>query len=177
MQAHFFLTWELCNFMFPKLFFKMSSKPPLSSRAVCLCAAEVGIECPILAKVVFLPYRSHGWIELAANTTAVSMQTHLQVRPKRYREVCPIVPSDIHIFYPLTLAITKEIDDVQVFEISTEVVCKIDAMGRVAALLASGWSGPAKISFALDLTGNDRSSGRSRSLGHWSEVGCCKKQK
>ena len=114
----------------------MSSKPPLSSRVVCLCAAEVGVECPIQAKVVFTHYRSHGCIELAENQTAVNTQhnvlnvLHL---PKRYREVCPIVASDIHIFYPLTLANTKEIDDVEVFEVSTEVVCKIDAMGRVAA--------------------------------------------
>ena len=53
--------------------------------------------------------------------------------PKRYREVRAIVPSNIHIFYPLTLAITKEIDDVEVFEVSTEVVSVINAIGRIAA--------------------------------------------
>ena len=112
----------------------MSSKPPLSSRVVCLCAAEVGVECPIQAKVVFTHYRSHGCIELAENQTAVMMQ-HPSVLslPKRCCKVRAIVPSDIHILYPLTLALTLEIDDVKVFEVSTEVVCKIDAMGRVAA--------------------------------------------
>ena len=102
----------------------MSSKPPLSSRAVFLCAAELGINAFIEA---------NGCVELAENQTAVSMQTHLQVRPKRCCKVRAIVPSDIHIVYPLTLAMTLEIDDVKVFEVSTEVVCKIDAMGRVAA--------------------------------------------
>ena len=53
--------------------------------------------------------------------------------PKRYLEVRAIVPSDIHIFYPLTLASTKEIDDVEVFEVTTEVVSKIDAVSRIAA--------------------------------------------
>ena len=53
--------------------------------------------------------------------------------PKRYLQVRAIVPSDIHIVYPLTLASTKEIDDVEVFEVSTEVVSVIDAVGRVAA--------------------------------------------
>ena len=111
----------------------MSSKPPLSSRAVFLCAAELGINAFIEAKVVFIRYCSNGCVELAENQTAVSMQTHLQVRPKRCYKVRTIVPSNIHIVYPLTLAMTLEIDDVKVFEVSTEVVCKIDAMGRVAA--------------------------------------------
>ena len=44
-------------------------------------------------------------------------------------------------------------------------------------LLASGWSGPAKISFAPDLSGNDPSSGSSRFLGRCSEMGCSEKQK
>ena len=44
-------------------------------------------------------------------------------------------------------------------------------------LLASGWSGPAKISFAPDLSGNDPSSGSSRFLGRCSEMRCCEKQK
>ena len=111
----------------------MSSKPPLSSRAVFLCAAELGINAFIEAKVVFIRYCSNGCVELAENQTAVSMQTQLQVSPKRCCKVRAIVPSDIHIVYPLTLAMTLEIDDVKVFEVSTEVVCKIDAMGRVAA--------------------------------------------
>ena len=41
-----------------------------------------------------------------------------EVRPKRCREVRAIEPPDIHIFYLLTLAITKEIDDVEVFEVA-----------------------------------------------------------
>ena len=44
-------------------------------------------------------------------------------------------------------------------------------------LLASGWSGPAVISFAPDLSGNDPSSGSSRFPGHWTEMGYCEKQK
>ena len=110
------------------------SKPPLSSRVVCLCTAELGINAFIEAKVVFIRYCSNGCVELAENQTAVMMQ-HPSVLslPKRCCKVRAIVPSDIHILYPLTLALTLEIDDVKVFEVSTEVVCKIDAMGRVAA--------------------------------------------
>ena len=113
------------------LLFKMSSKPPLSSRVVCLCATELGIKCTIIAKVVFTWYRSNSCAELARTGVAVNMQS--PALPKRYCKVRAIVPSDIHIFYPLTLATTKEIDDVEVFEVSTEVVSEIDAMGRVAA--------------------------------------------
>ena len=53
--------------------------------------------------------------------------------PKWCREVRAIVPSDIHIFYPLTLACFRAIDNVEVFEVATEVVCEIDAIGLVAA--------------------------------------------
>ena len=67
------------------------------------------------------------------------MQTHPwpEVRPKRCCKVRPIVPSDIHIFYPLTGS-TKEIDDVEVFEVSTEVISEIDAVGWVAACVPVG---------------------------------------
>ena len=124
----------LNEFLVLWLLFKMSSKPPLSSRVVCLCAAELGIKCTIIAKVVFTWYRSNSWVELARTGRAVSTQhQNILCLPKRYCKVRAIVPSDIHIFYPLTLATTKEIDDVEVFEVSTEVVSEIDAMGRVAA--------------------------------------------
>ena len=121
----------LNEFLVLWLLFKMSSKPPLSSRVVCLCAAELGIKCTIIAKVVFTWYRSNSCAELAQTGRAVNMQS--PALPKRYCKVRAIVPSDIHIFYPLTLATAKEIDDVEVFEVSTEVVSEIDAMGRVAA--------------------------------------------
>ena len=112
----------------------MSSKPPLSSRVVCLCATELGINGRIEAKVVFSRYRSILCGELARIGRAVMMQ-HVSVLylPKGYQKVRAIVPSDIHIFYPLTFGNTKEIDDVEVFEVSTEVVSEIDAVGRVAA--------------------------------------------
>ena len=113
----------------------MSSKPPLGSRVACLCAAELGIKNLIEAKVVFTRYCSKGCVELAGTSqTALSMQrVTVFLLPKRYRKVRAIVPTDIHIVYPLTLAITKEIDDVEVFEVSTEVVSEIDAVGWVAA--------------------------------------------
>ena len=55
------------------------------------------------------------------------------IGPKRCREVRAIVPSDNHIFYPLTLACFKAIVNVEVFEVAAEVVCEIDAIGLVAA--------------------------------------------
>ena len=45
--------------------------------------------------------------------------------PKRCREVCAIVPSDIHIFYSLTLAITKEVHNVKVFKVPADEVSDI----------------------------------------------------
>ena len=65
LQVPFILTrdllWEIC-FIFRKLIFKMGSKPPLSSRVACLCAAELGIKDNIGAKVVFTRYRSNSRI-------------------------------------------------------------------------------------------------------------------
>ena len=98
------------------------------------------------------------------------MQTHPEVRPKRCCKVRAIVPPDIHIFYPLTVS-TKKIDDAEVFEVSTAVISEINAVDWVVACCSP------MISFAPDLSGNDPISGSSRFPGHWTEVGCCEKQK
>ena len=43
------------------------------------------------------------------------------------------VSPDVDVFYFLALAVSKEINDVEILEVSTEVVSEIDAVGRVAA--------------------------------------------
>ena len=55
--------------------------------------------------------------------------------PKRCREVCAIVPSDIHIFYSLTLAITKEVHYVKVFKVPADVVSDITSSPSTTSFL------------------------------------------
>ena len=53
--------------------------------------------------------------------------------PERSRQMRTHVSPDVDVFHFLTRAWPKEIYDVEVFEVSTDVISEIDAMGREAA--------------------------------------------
>ena len=53
--------------------------------------------------------------------------------PERSRQMRTHVSPNVDVFHFLTRAWSKEIYDVEVFEVSTDVISEIDAMGRVAA--------------------------------------------
>ena len=79
------------------------------------------------------------------------------------------VSADVDVFHFLTLAVFTVIDNVEVFEVSTDVICEINAMGRVAACCSPvRWSDPAETSFAPNSGGKDSSCGRFHSPQRWS---------
>ena len=115
----------------------MSSKPPLGGRVGTLCTAELGVDVPIVAKVVLTGDRTslRGLeITVGAHVT-VNVQTHSLccALPERCREMEAPVSPDVDVFHLLTRTCTFKIKDVKVLEVSTEVVSEIDAVGRVAA--------------------------------------------
>ena len=114
----------------------MSSEPPLGSGLACLCAAEFGADAvPVPAKVVFTwdcarPCRR----KLTVSVSAVNMQSpFIQSLPKRRLQMRPHVSPDVDEIHFLARASTNIIKDVEVLEVSTEVVSEINAVGRIAA--------------------------------------------
>ena len=53
--------------------------------------------------------------------------------PKRYRLVDPDVSADVNVFNFFAFVANKVIHNVEVLEVSTDVISEIDAVGRVAA--------------------------------------------
>ena len=101
-----------------------------------LCAAELGVDNPIVAKVVLTGNRTslRGLkVTVGARATVnVQERSILFTLPERCREMEAPVSSDVDVFH-LFARITFKIKDVEVLEVSTEVVSEIDAVGRVAA--------------------------------------------
>ena len=58
------------------------------------------------------------------------MQALITKLPKRDRQILAYVSPDVDVFHFLALASPNRIND---FEVSTEVVSEIDAVGRIAA--------------------------------------------
>ena len=56
--------------------------------------------------------------------------THL---PERCCKMNAQVSTDVDVFHFLTLAFFTVIDNVEVLEVSTDIICEIDAINRVAA--------------------------------------------
>ena len=111
------------------------SKPPLGSGLVSLCAAELGVDVRIEAKVVLTWYRSslHAF-KLTVSVSTVNMKSEcIMDLPERSRQMRTHVSPNVDVFHFLTRGWSKEIYDVEVFEVSTEVVSEVDAKGWVAA--------------------------------------------
>ena len=53
--------------------------------------------------------------------------------PKRYRLVDPDVSANVDVFNFFAFVATNVIHNVEVLEVSTDVISEIDAVGRVAA--------------------------------------------
>ena len=114
----------------------MSSKPPLGGRLGALCAAKVGVEGWIEAKVVFTWHgASTSSVKLTVSGFTVGMQSECieYILPERHRQIRAYIAPDVNVFHSLTRAPPMEVDDIKVFEVSSEVVSEIDAMSRIAA--------------------------------------------
>ena len=114
----------------------MSSKPPLGGRVGTLCAAELGVDPPIYAKVVLTGNRTspRGLKVTAGAQATVNVQIiFMYTLPERCREMEAPISPDVDVVNLLARAITHKIKDVKVFEVAAEVVSEIDAEGRVVA--------------------------------------------
>ena len=114
---------------------EMSSKPPLGSGLGILCAAKLWVVDTIQTKIIFTSHSTNPCrfkLTVSVGPT-VNMQAFMKILPERYRQILAHESPDVDVFHSLTLASPNIINDVKVLEISTEVVSKIDAVGRIAA--------------------------------------------
>ena len=113
---------------------QVSAKPPLCGGVGLLCAAELGVDYVIVAKVVLFMHRTRSWIKLTASPRAVSMQdTILMSLPETCGEMHANVSSDIDVFHFLALPSSKVINYVEVLEVSTNVIFEINAVCWITA--------------------------------------------
>lgn len=132
-------TLQCCDLLLVLLFWsfkrclQMSSEPPLSGGMRPLCAAELRVDGPMMAKVVFAWHRARSWVKLAAGMTAVNVPHRGGTLPDACCQMYAHVPADVDVFHFHALPGPDKIDDVEVLEVATDVVSEIDAMGWVAA--------------------------------------------
>lgn len=114
---------------------EMSSKPPLGSGLGILCAAKLWVVDTIPTKIIFISHSINPCcIKLTVSVDwTVNMQAFMKKLPEEHRQIFAHVSPDVDVFHSLALAWPNIINDVKVLEISTEVVSKIDAVGRIAA--------------------------------------------
>ena len=114
---------------------EMSSKPPLGSGLGILCAAKLCVVGSIPTKIIFITYSTNPCrfkLTVSVDWT-VNMQAFMKILPERHRQILAHVSPGVDVFHFLALASPNIIDDVEVLEISTQVVSEIDAVGRIAA--------------------------------------------
>ena len=101
-----------------------------------LCTAELGVDNPIVAKLVFLGHcASPRGLKVTAGAQAtVNVQSPCFVPlPERCAEMEAPISPDVDVVNLLARGITHKIKDVEVLEVAAKVVSEIDAEGRVAA--------------------------------------------
>ena len=114
---------------------EMSSKPPLGSGLGIRCAAKLWVVATIPTKIIFTSHSTNPCrfkLTVSVDWT-VSVQAFMKVLPERHRQILAHVSPGVDVFHSLALASPNIIDDVEVLEISTQVVSEIDAVGRIAA--------------------------------------------
>ena len=114
---------------------EMSSKPPLGSGLGIFCAAKLWVVGTIPTKIIFITHSTSPCrFELTVSVDwTVNMQTFMKKLPKRDRQILSHVSPDVDVFHFFAQASPNIINDFEVLEVSTEVVSKIDAVGRIAA--------------------------------------------
>ena len=114
---------------------EMSSKPPLGSGLGILCAAKLRVATGIPTKIIFTWHSTNPCrFKLTVSVEwTVSMQAFMKPLPERHRQILAHVSPDVDVFHFLALASPNIVEDVEVLEISKEVVSEIDAVGRIAA--------------------------------------------
>ena len=109
---------------------QMSSKPPLCCWLIILGAAELRVGMPVTTKIVFGTNRARRWIELTATTRTIDVQAPYPIfLPETCCLVHSLVSSDADKLYLLTLPRSNVIDNVEIFEVSSNVISKIHTVG------------------------------------------------
>ena len=93
----------------------MSSKPPLGVRVGALCAAKVGVEDIIEAKVVFTWHgASTSSVKLTVSGCTVGMESECEyILPERRSQIRVFVAPDVNVFHSLARTPPLEVDDVK----------------------------------------------------------------
>lgn len=112
---------------------QMGAKPPLSGGMITCCATELGVNGMVITKVIFLGHCAGPRVEVTACLAAVDVQRVTSALPKTGGEMNTYVSPDIHKLHLPTLTNPNKVDNVEVFEVTADVVCEINAMGRVTA--------------------------------------------
>ena len=97
-----------------------------------MCIRDSGM--PVTTKIIFGMNRARSWIELTTSMLTIDVQAPY---PLSLPELCCLVHSlvfsDADKLYLLTLACSKVIDNVEIFEVSSDVISKIHTVGWVTA--------------------------------------------
>ena len=109
---------------------QMSSKPPLCCWLIILGAAELRVGSPMEAKIIFAMNRARRWIEITTSRRTINVQApHPLFLPETCCLVHSLVSSGADKLHLLTLAISNVIDNVEIFEVSSNVISKIHTVG------------------------------------------------
>lgn len=112
----------------------MSSEPPLCGGELSLGATELRVDNRIEPKVVFRQHRASPWVKIAAVTSAVDMQGESVVNlPEACCKMSANMSPDVHVFHLLAHSRPKEVNNVEVLKVTTDVVYEIDTMAWVVA--------------------------------------------
>ena len=85
---------------------------------------------PVTTKIVFGTNRARRWIELTATTRTIDVQAPYPIfLPETCCLVHSLVSSDADKLYLLTLPRSNVIDNVEIFEVSSNVISKIHTVG------------------------------------------------
>ena len=114
---------------------EMSSKPPLGSGLGIFCAAKLWVEGTIPAKIIFITHSTNPCrFKLTVSVEwTVNMQASTKGLPERHRQILAHVSPDVDVFHFIALGCPNIIHDVEVLEVSADVVSEIDAVGRITA--------------------------------------------
>ena len=113
---------------------QMTSKPPLCCWLIILGAAELRVGRPVMTKIIFGRNRARRWIKLTTSSHTIDMQAiWSSPLPESCCKVHSVVSSDVDKLYFLTLPRSNVIDNVEILEVSSNIISKIHTVGWVTA--------------------------------------------
>ena len=115
---------------------QMTSKPPLCCWLIILGATELRVGIPVKTKIIFARNRARRRIKLTTSSRTFDVQAPCpSALPETSCKVHSNVPSDVDKLYFLTLprCTTTVSDNVEIFEVSSNIISKVHTVGWVIA--------------------------------------------